>query len=474
MKQMTRRQLLRLFGVGAAAALSAGCQPKVVEKIVKETVEVEKIVEQTVVVKEAVEVEKEVTRVVREAPVAATAEPVTLRYFHKGSETPEHIGGGTKQLLALFTEAHPNITVEFSATGGDFFDKLLAMFAANDPPEIFTSGDVNFNKDRELSLVQYTRLDDYLDRDAAEYDMADLYPTITDAMKMFDGHYYFVPKYVNSNVMAYNLDLFDEAKIPYPTADWTWDDIVMAGKEIVKRDKDGTIVQYGKSSTFGWWGEYYYYQRQAGLDNWLSEDGQQVFMDEQSAIDGLQFYYDCAAKHEIADRPGESLEGGFKSGRYGMWNFVHTSQWGGVTAAGLTWDIAIPPMGIRHDGGEFAISGTVVAKGIKYTEEAWTFAKWETGFEGGKQWVRMGLAPNRKSVTQATWAQKKDMPEYPLNPMIYFEAMPYNMIVHAPPGSWDANYAQQRRIDLMWDGKLTPEEVCKQTAEEMRELIASA
>jgi hypothetical protein len=58
--------MLRYVGLSGSAAVLAACQPKVVEKIVKETVVVteEKIVEK--VVKEAVEVEKEVTRVVEQ------------------------------------------------------------------------------------------------------------------------------------------------------------------------------------------------------------------------------------------------------------------------------------------------------------------------------------------------------------------------------------------------------------------------
>ena len=74
-KEFSRRQFLRLAGfVGIGAALSA-CAPKVV----KETVEVEKVVTQVVqeVVKETVVVEgkaKEVTKVV-EKVITATPQP---------------------------------------------------------------------------------------------------------------------------------------------------------------------------------------------------------------------------------------------------------------------------------------------------------------------------------------------------------------------------------------------------------------
>ena len=56
-KRLTRRDLLRTFGVGIAATALAACQPQIVE--VTKIVEKEKVVQQTVVV------EKEV---VKEAP----------------------------------------------------------------------------------------------------------------------------------------------------------------------------------------------------------------------------------------------------------------------------------------------------------------------------------------------------------------------------------------------------------------------
>ena len=64
--QFSRRELLRALGIGAAATAVAACQPKivevtkVVERVVKETVQVdvekvvEKVVKETVVVKQEV------------------------------------------------------------------------------------------------------------------------------------------------------------------------------------------------------------------------------------------------------------------------------------------------------------------------------------------------------------------------------------------------------------------------------------
>jgi len=88
--------------------------------------------------------------------------------------------------------------------------------------------------------------------------------------------------------------------------------------------------------------------------------------------------------------------------------------------------------------------------------------------------VKMGFPPARKSVAEATWLAKKDAPTMPVHPERYFDALPYNMIVFAPPGSWDIWAVLQKYVEMLWEQKVTPEEACKQAAEEFRKVIASA
>lgn len=82
MNTLSRRRFLKAAGLGVTASLLAACQPKVVEKIVKETVEVEKEVEK--IVKETVIVEGEakvVEKVVTTTPAAeAPMEILTWRW----------------------------------------------------------------------------------------------------------------------------------------------------------------------------------------------------------------------------------------------------------------------------------------------------------------------------------------------------------------------------------------------------------
>ena len=128
---MTRRELLRMAGVGSAGLLLAACQPKVVE--------VERIVEQTVVVteekvvKEAVEVAKEVTRVVeveRGAEGPAPLPPTSLRFAFPG-----HAQTYAEYTTAVFQARHPDVQVDLEPVAGDYNQRFFTMAAGGTLPE---------------------------------------------------------------------------------------------------------------------------------------------------------------------------------------------------------------------------------------------------------------------------------------------------------------------------------------------------
>jgi peptide/nickel transport system substrate-binding protein len=86
-RKIDRRNFLVLSGLASASAMLAACQPKVVEKVVKETVEVEKVV------KETVEVEKEVTRVVEEEKVVEKVKEEGIKNVPRERTVVIYFGG---------------------------------------------------------------------------------------------------------------------------------------------------------------------------------------------------------------------------------------------------------------------------------------------------------------------------------------------------------------------------------------------
>ncbi len=52
------------------------------------------------------------------------------------------------------------------------------------------------------------------------------------------GDMYGLPSDAQSQIIAYNKKMFDDAGVAYPTDDWTWDDLVEMGKKITNADEN--------------------------------------------------------------------------------------------------------------------------------------------------------------------------------------------------------------------------------------------
>jgi len=64
-----------------------------------------------------------------------------------------------------------------------------------------------------------------------------------------------VPWDGNINLVFYNKDLFDEAGVPYPSDDWTWEDFRRVAKTLTEDlDGDGNIDQFGTNVGFSFLG----------------------------------------------------------------------------------------------------------------------------------------------------------------------------------------------------------------------------
>ena len=160
-KMLSRRSLLKSAAGLAAAGVLAACEPKVVEKIVKETVEVEKIVKETVevekVVKETVVVEKVVKETVIVAGTPQVVEKqVTLLVEKVVTTTPVPAGELKGEVItvwkdsdwwlsvpgqravALFNDKYPHVELIGIGAGGDspFVQKVTTMFVGGTPPDL--------------------------------------------------------------------------------------------------------------------------------------------------------------------------------------------------------------------------------------------------------------------------------------------------------------------------------------------------
>jgi len=149
------------------------------------------------------------------------------------------------EIVDNFKAAHPNITLEIDETPwNEFKQKLKMQVATSNPPTTFImdSGYVATLGGMGASVD----LMDWVEKDLNKDD----YSATLFAGRDGEGHLWGIPHALNSVGIYYNKTMFDKAGIPYPDANWTWDDLFDIARKLTKDlNGDGTVDQYG--FTFG-------------------------------------------------------------------------------------------------------------------------------------------------------------------------------------------------------------------------------
>jgi multiple sugar transport system substrate-binding protein len=157
-----------------------------------------------------------------------TPEPVKIMLVF-----PADLEDHYNELIKEFNAQHPYITVERRVVRTP--EKLESLFREKEADVFFFTTDGAlfqdlYDEDRVLSLTPFLQESDAID-------LNDFYPDTLSPVSL-EGSVWGIPSAVNMAVMYYNKDLFDQNNAPYPEAEWTWDDFVMAGSAVTDPDQD--------------------------------------------------------------------------------------------------------------------------------------------------------------------------------------------------------------------------------------------
>lgn len=162
--------------------------------------------------------------------------------------------------------------------------------------------------------------------EASGYDMT---KTFGDYPAVFDGKIYGAPAFVDTAITLYNKDLFDQANIPYPTAEgWTWEKFIEVGQQLTN-EAEGI---YGAFNPL--WAHYnYMWAIQKGAEHYKA-DGTANY-DDPLFKEALKFYYDLGNENHVnpeflVQKSKQMPIDYFTSGKIGM------SVAGGWTTVWLT------------------------------------------------------------------------------------------------------------------------------------------
>lgn len=134
----------------------------------------------------------------------------------------------TLKALDLFMEKNPKIKVVAEYQGYDGYnDKLVTQIHAGTEPDIFKVD----NNTTFVDLASNGLLANLTPYIGNGIDLSD-YPKDLLEWGSYKGIPYGIPTGMNGPVLLYNTVIFDKAGVPYPTDQWTWDDLIAAASKI--------------------------------------------------------------------------------------------------------------------------------------------------------------------------------------------------------------------------------------------------
>lgn len=144
------------------------------------------------------------------------------------------------QLLEIWKADHPNVTLDYTyCAGPDYPTKLQVWFSSGKAPDVIRMSRDIFSPFASEDL--FADLTPYLEAsgsaDCWDENLLDIFD--------FDGELLSLPYMYSNYVIAYNKDIFDEANLEYPTADWTETEFVELAKTLTSGE--------GPEKTYGMW-----------------------------------------------------------------------------------------------------------------------------------------------------------------------------------------------------------------------------
>ncbi|MBI4398411.1 MAG: sugar ABC transporter substrate-binding protein [Candidatus Omnitrophica bacterium] len=377
------------------------------------------------------------------------------------------------QSIAPWQAQHPEIKVRFEHTPfGGYVSKILTRIAGGAAPDVICT-EVNYFVSFAAKNV-LENLNPFIEKDAA-FDKNAFFPEVMDRFTV-DGRLLAIPRDTAPFACVfYNKDLFDQAAVPYPTDDWTWEELLEKAKQLTLRDSSGRVTQYG---FYGWaWKNFVYGNGGALVDH--VKKPTKTLLDEPKAMEGLGFYVDLINKYKVMPTPvaltnmGMGIDIMFSTGKLamflsGIWETPALRQ------RKFNWDVAMFPknsQGIRHFG--TGGSGYCILKSSKHKEASWEVVKALTGAKGQAELAQRGLAqPALISVAEGPdWAANTAPPA---NKKMLNEAVRY--VIYDPFSPiWqeiEGKYLIEE-LDLLFNGRITVEEAMKKIVPKINEALAS-
>ena len=362
-----------------------------------------------------------------------TTENIELRHTYWGS--PEE-----GELWVTFddesTRRHPNIKIVSEHIPSEYENKVAAMIAGGTAPEIMNIQDEPFPSFADRGA--YHDLTSLVQRDRGQIKLDDFWPSWLEMFRwdeklqrtnVSSGKIYALPWDGGNILWFYNKDVFDNAGVSYPKANWTWEEFVDACQRLTQRDSSGVATRVAFSNPgdvynmpFVWTLSKEYVYLDKDYKRSLFDSSGSRFAHEQI----WRLLWEWQVVRTSQDFQGEQRL--FENGKIAMtitgpWFFPDLRRWQNQTGWDR-WDIA--PMwsyqGYRQT--RQSPDGMAIGPDVKHVEEAWDYIKFVVSDDGQRRISRLGRGmPARKSIA---YSEDYVRPDTPQDEKVFADAMEYS------------------------------------------------
>ena len=383
-RKLSRRDFLKIGGIGASALVLVRCaQPT------------EEVME---AVTEAAGAADAPAQLTGEVDFLAWGDPADIEAWEK--------------LSKMYMDQNPGVTVNvtpISDPNNNFYPKLQTMIAGGTPPNVSSFQGWEWQAYADSGVL--APIDQFIQGD--EY-FQTLYPKdVTSLVQstVRNGKTYLIPMQMGTMVMFYAKKPFDDAGMPYPTDDWTFDEMLEMAAKLTDTSTDDRM--YGLQANGSWF-------RDIG---WIRQTGKQEFdelvdptkaqFNQPEIVDMLQTVAsDVYNTLKISPTPAD-LEGGSNAIETGNVAMKYEGAWffGRLNSPELReegkqvdFDVVLMPEVADPDRPHRGWAEGLVIPESDNVEGGWDFASFMASEEGDKIYAETtGRIPNTFDLIENFW-----------------------------------------------------------------------
>jgi multiple sugar transport system substrate-binding protein len=461
-KTLGRRDFLRMGALTTAGVVLAGCGPAPTPEVIREQVEVTRIVEK--------EGETVVETVIEEVEVVLTATPPPAE-----AATVHFTGNLAAEiydpmLFDLVDERTEGIILEMDVTpfgnGWDqYSDNLVTRIAGGEGIDLLHTAIEGLAFLSENNVL--ASLDSFIDADAefkADLD-EDVHPKLLEGLQ-WKGVQRMLPNGCNNMVMHYNYKIFEEKGVAEPDRDWSWEDFVDTCLAVadVQGTEDDLYAYSFWDATFGMAPWYYNNDTAPLTDDWLNSN-----MLDPKVAETLQFLHDLIHEYKVAPDPaGWDEWGQFHSGHQAMRGCGGWCISGAKNAEFYDFKMQYYPHRAGPLKAPYGVEGEGMTTMSAHPDAAWEVLKLLNGPEISMNMLLLQGSPqSRRSVMESDTFMNHAQPS-PADMSIFWESFDYGKLLQAPINYSVVDPLLVRWYSKLWNNELTVDEVVVGCHEELQ------